>query len=75
MFRAVSVFPMIIFGVIFFTGLMNAINPRILWKHFESWKAKEEPSAAYFMMRRISGIVAMLIVSAMFIYPYLMSRM
>lgn len=68
----VTIIPMVIYGVIFLSGLINAINPRFMWRIFESWKATKEPSSSYFRARRISGIVAMLIITALMIYPYFM---
>ncbi|MRN54775.1 DUF6199 family natural product biosynthesis protein [Paenibacillus monticola] len=72
--KGILLFPMLIFGLIFVSGLLNAISPRLMWKTFESWKATKEPSNTYFMARRISGILAMLIVSGLLLFPYFMSR-
>jgi hypothetical protein len=70
----ITIIPMIILGLIFLQGLLNAINPKLLWKIFESWKATKEPPKSYFLSRRIFGIVSMLIVVAIFLFPYLMSK-
>lgn len=72
--KGILLFPMLIFGLIFVSGLLNAIAPRLMWKTFESWKATKEPSNTYFMARRISGIIALLIVAGLLLFPYFMSR-
>jgi|LGVE01.1.fsa_nt_gb hypothetical protein len=69
-----TVFPTIIVGLIFISGLLNAINPRITWRLFESWKAAKEPSKAFFLTRRIGGIFAMIVSISIMIFPYLASR-
>ena len=70
----VTVIPIIILGFIFVNGLINAINPRIMWKVFESWRATKEPTNTYFIARRITGIIAMIIVAGVFLFPHLMSK-
>lgn len=74
MFNVVSILPKIIVLVVFIVGLFNAINPRFFWKKFESWKAKEEPSKEYFMVKRIAGIIAMIGAIIMLFFPQLTSR-
>lgn len=69
MFRIMSILPKIIIGIIFISGLINAINPRFFWEKFESWKAKKEPSQTYFMVRRISGVIAMVVSAIMLFFP------
>tara|TARA_Y100001933_G_scaffold256450_1_gene301145 strand:- start:710 stop:916 length:207 start_codon:yes stop_codon:yes gene_type:complete len=61
------IFHLLIVGAVFLIGLLNAINPRIMWKHFESWKAKKEPSPVFFLVRRIMGVIVMVISSSMFL--------
>lgn len=72
--KGVTIIPMIILGLIFLQGLLNAISPKFLWKIFESWKATKKPINSYFLSRRIFGIVSMLIVVAIFIFSYFMSK-
>jgi len=72
--KFVTIIPMVILGLIFLQGLLNVINPRLSWRIFESWKAKEEPAGSYFFARRVLGVVSMLIVVALFLFPYVMSR-
>jgi hypothetical protein len=69
----ISIIPILFFGVIFVIGLTNTINPKIMWKTFESWKATKEPSPSYFLMRRIAGIIAMLIAISIFLFPFIIS--
>lgn len=70
----VRIIPLLIYGVVFIIGLLNAIKPRFMWKTFESWKATKEPTNSFFVVRRVSGIIAMLIIIALILYPYLLSR-
>jgi len=72
--KGITIIPMIILGFIFLQGLLNAINPKLTWKIFESWKATKEPTNTFFVSRRILGIVAMVIVVGIFLFPYLMSK-
>lgn len=72
--KGVTIIPMIILGIIFLQGLLNAISPKLLWNIFESWKASKEPTSAYFLLRRIFGIISMLIVVAICLFPYIMSK-
>lgn len=72
--KGVTIIPMIILGIIFLQGLLNAISPNLLWNIFESWKAAKEPTSGYFLLRRIFGIVSMLIVAAICLFPYIMSK-
>lgn len=75
--KEISFIPIIIiliYVLVFIQGLLNAINPRFLWNIFESWKALKEPSKGYFLTRRIVGIVSMLIVIALILFPYIMSK-
>ncbi len=72
--QGVMIFPLIIIGLIFTIALLNIICPKLVWKTFESWKATKEPSNAYFISRRIAGIVIIVILVAMCLFPYLMSK-
>lgn len=59
--------------IIFAIGLVNAIAPKWCWKTFESWKATKEPTKAYFLARRISGIAVMIIIAAIASAPTLIA--
>ncbi len=72
--KGITIIPMIILGLIFLQGLLNAISPKFLWRIFESWKASKEPTSSYFLSRRIFGIVSMLIVIGIFLFPFIMSK-
>lgn len=72
--KGITIIPMIILGLIFLQGLLNAICPKLLWKIFESWKATKQPTNRYFLSQRILGIIAMLIVIGIFLFPYFMSK-
>lgn len=70
---------MILFGIIFLTGLLNAINPRFMWKKFDYWKAirggnkepTKEPTKSFFFKRRVSGIITMLVIALLISFPYI----
>ena len=72
--KLITIVPTIILGIILIAGLLNAIAPKLMWKTFESWKAKSEPPNIFFISRRIVGIVVVIIVFAIFLLPYLMNR-
>ena len=63
----------IFYIVIFLCGLITAIAPKWVWKTFASWKATKEPSKAYFLVQRISGIIIMIIVGAIALAPTLIA--
>jgi hypothetical protein len=73
--KLIMIIPMTILGLVFIQGLLNAVNPRFLWRIFESWKSTKEPASSYFISRRIFGIFTMLIVAAVFLFPYIMSKL
>ncbi|XMB66336.1 hypothetical protein RI065_08520 [Mycoplasmatota bacterium zrk1] len=58
----VSIFIALFFGFIIVVCLLNIINPRLLWNTFQSWKAKKEPSDTYFIVIRITNLIALLLV-------------
>jgi len=63
--------------IIFVICLVEAIAPYWCWKTFESWKATSEPSKVYFTTRRITAIVALIIVAAFALFPsviYLLNK-
>ena len=59
----------IFLAVLFAVGLINVVAPRWCWKTFESWKAVSEPSKAYFITKRMIGLVQMLVVVLMIAIP------
>jgi len=72
----ITIFSTILFIVliiIFLAGLVSAVAPKWLWKTFSSWKATKEPSKAYFLVQRISGVFIMIIVAAIALFPTLIS--
>lgn len=58
---------------IFAVSFINAIAPKWYWQTFESWKAKKEPTKGYYIAKRISGIIGMLIIAAAALAPTLIS--
>lgn len=48
---------------------INAINPKFLWKKFESWKATSEPTKAYFITRRLTSIIGIIILLVFLLGP------
>ncbi len=73
MHKAFVIFVLVMYLLIFLVGLINLINPRWMWNKFESWKAVKEPSKAFFVLRRISGLVIMLIITSIAMFPHIMS--
>lgn len=66
---AVYIFYIIIFAI----GLVEAIAPKWFWKTFESWKAAKEPTKAYFITKRISGIIIMIVIAVIALAPTLIA--
>ena len=67
--RPFSVIVIICFIILFVGCAVNAFAPKWCWKTFESWKAKEEPTAAYFLVKRISGIIGMIVIAVIALMP------
>ena len=63
----------IFYIIVFLYGLITAIAPKWFWKTFESWKATKEPSNTYFLVKRISGILIMVIITAIALLPVFMA--
>lgn len=72
-FNIFSAIVSIFYIIIFCAGLVNAVAPKWLWRKFDSWKAIKEPSNDYFLIRRISGIIVMIIIAAIALFPTLVS--
>lgn len=66
------VYQLTIIGLIFTIALLNVICPKLMWKTFESWKATKEPSNAYFISRRIIGVIMITVLLAISLLPYIM---
>lgn len=60
-------------GVAFFACLVTAINPRWTWRTFEKWKATEEPTDAYFRVRRVVGLVFAIVFGTIWAMPTVMA--
>ena len=74
--KGMSIFSIVvcIFYIVIFTiGLVNAIAPKWFWKIFESWKATKEPTKAYFITKRISGIIIMIVIAVIALTPTLIA--
>ncbi|MBR3762835.1 MAG: hypothetical protein IKK59_08885 [Lachnospiraceae bacterium] len=59
----------IIYAIIFGVCLINIIAPKWCWSTFESWKAHKEPSKMFFVVRRIEGIIGLIIITAIALAP------
>ncbi len=70
--KGVMVYQLTIIGLIFTIALLNVICPKLMWKTFESWKATKEPSNAYFISRRIIGVIMITVLLAISLLPYIM---
>ena len=73
--KIVTLLVLVMYFLIFLIGLINVINPEWIWRRFESWKATKEPSKEFFLMRRISGLFIMLVITGISLFPYIMSIM
>lgn len=63
-----------VFYIILFIGcFVNMIASKWYWRTFESWKATKEPSKTYFLTKRLLGIMGMIIISAIALFPTLMA--
>ncbi len=62
--KAVEILVFLFYALIFAACLLEALFPKWCWKTFEGWKAAEEPSEAYFLRRRVAGIIGMVIIAA-----------
>jgi len=58
-----TVIVFIFYIIVFALGFVNAVAPKWYWKTFESWKAVKEPTKTYFTVKRISGIIIMIIIA------------
>lgn len=70
--KGVMVYQLTIIGLIFTIALLSVICPKLMWKTFESWKATKEPSNAYFISRRIIGVIMITVLLAISLLPYIM---
>lgn len=70
----VNVIGYVVLGVFFLVGLINFINPRMMWKVTDSWKATREPPRLFFVIRRIGGFIAMAIPVIWLCFIYYMSH-
>lgn len=70
---AVTIIIFAFYIFIFAVCLLQALFPKWLWKTFESWKATKEPSKEYFFMARVSGIIGMVIITAIALGPTLIA--
>ncbi|WP_295736094.1 DUF6199 family natural product biosynthesis protein [uncultured Oscillibacter sp.] len=69
----VEVLVFVFCAVVFAAGLAEALFPKWCWKTFESWKAVKVPSKAYFLRRRIEGVLGVALASAIMLGPALMA--
>ena len=63
----------IFYIITFLLGLASAIAPKWCWKTFKSWKATKEPSKTHFLVQRISGIIIMIVIVAIALFPTLVA--
>ncbi|WP_379127918.1 DUF6199 family natural product biosynthesis protein [Paenibacillus sp. sgz500958] len=62
----VMIVPAIFLGIWVLMCVATIINPRLVWKVTQSWKAIREPHPAYFWFARIMAIIFLLVASALF---------
>jgi len=53
----------VFYVIISLTLLINVLNPRYLWKILDSWRAKSEPTEAYFKVRRITSMIGLIVIT------------
>lgn len=57
--------------IVLLIAAMYIIAPRFMWRRFEIFRTADNPSDGFFLIRRIFGIVAVLIVILLQVIPYL----
>lgn len=50
---------LLFFAVVVLLAVCQVLFPKKMWELFDSWKAKETPSAAYFRAQRLSGLIVL----------------
>lgn len=50
----------IIFMFILLMSIITVLNPYLIWRITESWKANTTPSTAYFIYLRIGGFIGII---------------
>ncbi len=68
-----SIFAGTIYILIALISIANIVCPKWLWEKFESHNAKKEPTKEFFVLRRIMGVVGLVVVSFFVGFPYFMS--
>ena len=71
--KVITIIVPVFYFIIFAICLVEALFPKWCWKTFESWKATEEPSKAYFLMKRVTAIIGMVIIIAIALAPTLIA--
>jgi len=69
---SISIIIWLFYLTIFAILLANAVNPKYFWEKFESWKATSEPSKTYFITRRITSIIGLIIITLIMAGPKIM---
>ena len=72
-FNIFSTILFVFYVIVFLLGLVNAIAPKWCWKTFESWKATKEPTKAYFLRKRIFGIIIIIVIAVIALAPTLIA--
>lgn len=71
-YNTITIITGVLYLFVFVICLINIIKPKYLWKLFASWKAKTQPSEAYFKMIRIRSLVALIIITLVIAGPTIM---
>ena len=69
----ISIILFAFFVILFVACLLEALFPRWCWKTFESWKATKEPTKEYFLKKRMSAIIIMVIILVIALAPALIA--
>lgn len=70
--RFLFVFEIVFFALWFGIAILNLINPRLIWRIMQSWKAQREPSQAYFTIRRVWALIMVVIGLGILVLPRMM---
>ena len=72
--KVAAVFTYVLYLIVFMACLLEVLFPQWYWQTLESWKATKEPSKAYFLRMRVTGIIGMVIITAISLAPTLIAH-
>lgn len=57
--------------IVLIIASLYIIAPRFMWRRFEIFRTSNNPNESFFLIRRIFGILAVLVVIILQVIPYL----